>query len=53
MPARASKMHTKSLWARCRIVRHIREGDAKTGVKGRKGGEEEGEERCKERDNNK
>lgn len=44
MLARASKMHTKSLWARCRIVRHM--GDAK-------GGEEEGEERCKERDNNK
>lgn len=36
MPVRASEMHTKSLWARCRIVR-CREGDAKTGVKGARG----------------
>lgn len=46
MPARTSEMHTKSLWARCRIVRR-REGDAKTGEKGRSGrtgsgGREEG-----------
>lgn len=53
MPARASKMHTKSLWARCRIVRHIARGMQRLGVKGRKGEGEEGEERCKERDNNK
>lgn len=42
MPVRASEMHTKSLWARCRIVRR-REGDAKTGVKGEREGGMEGE----------
>lgn len=36
MPVRASEMHTKSLWARCHIVRRG-EGDAKTGVKGARG----------------
>lgn len=42
MPARASEMHTKSLWARCRIVQGAScEGDAKTGVKGRERKREE------------
>lgn len=62
MPARASEMHTKSLWARCRIVRRIVWGGCKDRGERKREKEKEREkeikgggrrERCKKRDNNK